>query len=84
MQLYVALTGCDVSPFSTAEVAAQVGIDRVTLERWLRSGKVKMPKTVRVGPRKYRLWTSGDIGRVKRYKEKFYRKGRGRKKKPKT
>lgn len=70
-----------MSPLSTAEVAAHVGVHRVTLERWLSSGKVKGPETTRIGGHNYRMWTDRDIERVKRFKEKFYRKGRGRKKK---
>jgi len=69
-----------MSPLSTAEVAGLVGVHRVTLENWLSSGKLKGPRTTRIGARMYRLWTAGDIERVKRYKQKFYRKGRGRKK----
>jgi predicted site-specific integrase-resolvase len=65
---------------STPQVAAEVGIDRVTLERWLGSGKVRKPKLVRAGEREYRIWTHSDVERLKRYKAKFYRKGRGRKK----
>jgi predicted site-specific integrase-resolvase len=68
-----------MSPFSTSQVAAQVGIDRVTLERWLREGKVKPPKMIVVGDRRYRLWNERYVAAVRRYKEKFYRKGRGRK-----
>ena len=66
---------------STAELATLVGVHRVTLEKWLASGKVKTPKTIRIGGRNYRLWTDRDVERVRKYKEKFYRKGRGRKKK---
>lgn len=66
---------------STPQVAAKVGIDRVTLERWLGSGKVRGPKMVRAGMREYRVWTRSDVERLKRHKAKFYRKGRGRKKK---
>ncbi len=73
-----------MSPRSTAEVAKLVGIGSATLERWLAKGKVPMPGRVRVGTRLFRLWTSQDIERVKRFKEKFYRKGRGPKKKLKT
>jgi len=62
-------------------VAALIGVHLVTLEEWLRKGKVNAPKSVFVGAKKYRLWTDRDIDRVKKYKEKFYRKGRGRKKK---
>jgi len=69
-----------MSPLSTKEVAAQVGIHRVTLEEWLRKGKVKSPKKVQIGGQTYRLWTDLDVERLKKYKERFYRKGRGRKK----
>ena len=73
-----------MTPRSTEEVAQLVGVGTATLERWLAQGKVAMPKRMRVGTRLFRLWTSKDIERVKRYKEKFYRKGRGRKPKKKT
>lgn len=69
-----------MAPQSTAEIAALVGIHRATLEEWISKGKVKAPKTVRVGQRIFRIWTAQDIARIRRYKEKFYRKGRGRKK----
>jgi predicted site-specific integrase-resolvase len=65
--------------FSTAQVAAQVGIDRVTLERWIRDDKVKLPKTIVVGSRRFRLWTATDVERVRQLKAKNYCKGRGRK-----
>lgn len=70
-----------MSPFSTREVAQFIGIHLVTLEEWLAKGKVKPPRTVRVGAKTYRLWTTRDVERVRKHKEKFYRKGRGRKKK---
>ncbi len=70
-----------MKPLSTEEVAKVIGIGSATLERWLGSGKVRAPKPLRVGRKVFRFWTSRDIERVKRYKEKFYRKGRGRKKK---
>ena len=70
-----------MSPRSTAEIAAAVGVDKSTLERWLAERKVPMPKRIVVGARVSRIWTSGDVERLKRYKAKFYRKGRGRKKK---
>ena len=69
-----------MSPLATREVAALVGIHPATLEEWLSKGKVKAPKTVRVGARNFRIWTEKDIERLRKHKEKFYRKGRGRKK----
>jgi len=70
-----------MSPRSTAEIAAVVGVAQSTLERWLAERKVPTPKRIVVGARVSRIWTSQDIKRLKRYKAKFYRKGRGRKKK---
>lgn len=70
-----------MSPHSTREVAELIGVHLATLEEWLGKGKVKAPKTVRVGARNFRIWTEKDIERLRKHKEKYYRKGRGRKKK---
>jgi len=67
--------------FSTKQVATAVGISRVTLQRWLLSGKLIEPKRLEVGGIDVRIWSASDIERVRRYKEANYRKGRGRKKK---
>jgi excisionase family DNA binding protein len=67
-------------PLSTDEVAAIVGIGPATLERWLAEGKLDAPGSIRFGKRQFRNWTKRDIARVKAFKAKFYRKGRGRKK----
>ena len=72
-----------MSPLSTADVAAKVGVSRVTLERWLSSGKVKPPSTIRYGRNEFRNWTDRDVERVRKFKQENYRKGRGRKPKPK-
>jgi len=61
-----------------------VGIHVATLEEWLSKGKVKSPRTVRVGAKQYRLWTDNDIERVKKHKAHSYRKGRGRKRQQTT
>jgi predicted site-specific integrase-resolvase len=68
-----------MSNLSTQDVARKVGINRVTLERWLSSGKVEVPKTVRFGKNEFRDWTERDVERVRKYKKENYRKGRGRK-----
>ena len=51
----------------------------MTLERWLSSGKLEAPKTVRFGKNEFRNWTAADVERVKRFRTSNYRKGRGRK-----
>ena len=68
---------------STQDVARKVGINRVTLERWLSGGKVEPPKKVRFGKNEFRNWTVADVERVRKYKQQNYRKGRGRKPKAK-
>jgi predicted site-specific integrase-resolvase len=65
---------------STHDVVKEVRISRATLERWLASGKLKGPKTVRFGKTEFRSWTASDVKRVRKYKAAHYRKGRGRKK----
>ena len=71
-----------MSPASTVQVAKAVGVNRVTLERWLSGGKLKPPKTIRIGGGIFRQWTPADVERVRKFKEENYRKGRGRKPKP--
>ena len=63
----------------TSEVLRLAGISRATLDRWLAEGKLPRPKQIRIGLRRFRLWTKADLERVKQHKAKFYRKGRGRK-----
>jgi hypothetical protein len=69
--------------YSTAEAARMIGINRVTLQRWLIDGKVKEPKKVRTGGVEVRVWTDRDVERVRKHKQENYRKGRGRKPKSK-
>jgi predicted site-specific integrase-resolvase len=68
---------------STLDVVRQVGIGRSTLERWIAEGKVLAPKMIRFGRDEFRNWTPKDVERVRKYKQQNYRKGRGRKAKPK-
>ena len=73
-----------VRTYSTKQVAGMVGINRVTLQRWLLSGKLAEPRRVSSGGVDFRVWTDRDVERVRKYKAAHYRKGRGRKKKPKA
>lgn len=66
---------------STTVAAHKAGFGRVTLQRWIRAGKVKAPKPVIVDGRAVRLWSAADLQALRTAKEKHYRKGRGRKKK---
>jgi hypothetical protein len=66
--------------YSTARVAAEVGVSKLTLVRWLLAGKIKEPRRVNQGGQEIRVWTDRDVERVREYKADHYRKGRGRKK----
>jgi DNA-binding transcriptional MerR regulator len=72
-----------VKSYSTAQAAQVLNIGRQTLHRWMASGAVSPPRRSKVGGVTVRIWTDGDVERVRKYKQKNYRKGRGRKAKPK-
>jgi hypothetical protein len=67
--------------YSTREAAKELGISRVTLERWVLADKVRASKEIQfdAGQRHWR-WTKWDLKRVLIYKVMHYREGRGRKK----
>jgi hypothetical protein len=64
--------------YSTATVASEVGISKLTLVRWLTAGKIREPRRIKQGGIELRLWTTRDVERVRKYKLENYRKGRGR------
>src|SRR6266446_6511272 len=69
---------------TTSEVAEIVGIHLATLQRWISQGKVHAPQPTLIGAVGYRLWSQGDITRLKELKKAIYCKGRGRKRKRKS
>lgn len=72
---------CNVmATYSTMQVTQMVGISRMTLLRWLRTGKLREPRRIGNGGIEARIWNIRDVERVRKYKEVNYRKGRGRKK----
>lgn len=52
--------------YSTGQVAKMTGVGRVTLWRWLRSGKVKEPRRIRGSGIDARVWTARDVERVRK------------------
>ncbi len=58
-------------------------IGRQTLHRWMKGEPGLAPRKQKVGGVSIRLWTNSDVERVRKYKQENYRKGRGRKPKPK-
>ena len=69
--------------YSTKQAARLVGIHWVTLHHWLAAKKVRASQAFPIDGRKYWRGTEHDVARVRKYKEKFYRKGRGPKPKAK-
>ena len=65
--------------FTTAEAAKKIGIHQVTLQRWIKAGRVHAPKPTLIGAVGYRLWSLEDIEQLKAIKTAQYRK-RGRRK----
>ncbi len=68
---------------STKQAARLVGIHWGTLQRWVVTGNVRPSQIIKANGQKYWLWTDRDVGRVRKFKEKSYWKGRGRKPKAK-
>jgi hypothetical protein len=66
--------------YSTKQVAHAIGVNRVTLQRWLLAGKVPEPHSLKTGGVDVRLWSDQDLQRVRQFKQANYGKGRGRKK----
>ena len=66
---------------TTAEAAKVVGIARHTLQRWIRTGRVRAPKPVLRNGRGVRLWSKVDVERLRQVKQRTYWLGRGQKKK---
>jgi excisionase family DNA binding protein len=67
--------------YTTVEVAKRIGIHLVTLQRWIKAGKITAPRPTLIGAVGYRLWTAEDIAKLKAVKQAMYHKGGGRKKK---
>jgi excisionase family DNA binding protein len=69
--------------YSTKEAAKLTGIHHITLHRWIAAGKIRSSQSIRMNGHKLWRWTDSDIEKVRMYKKKNYRKGRGRKPKSK-
>jgi excisionase family DNA binding protein len=67
------------SDVTTEEAARKTGLNRVTLQEWIRMGRVKAPRLVLRNGRAVRLWSQADIDGLREVKSLTYRRGRGRK-----
>ncbi len=66
---------------STKEAAKLAKVHFITLQRWVKAGRVRPSQTIQQDGFSLWRWTDADVERVRKYKAAHYRKGRGRKKK---
>jgi len=69
--------------YSTRQAAEIVGISWITLRRWLAAREVRPSVAVPYDGRTLWRWTDADVEKLRKYKQENYRRGRGRKPKPK-
>jgi excisionase family DNA binding protein len=60
--------------YTTTEAAKAAGISRVTLQTWIAAGEVRAPKLRVVEGKAKRLWSSEDVARLLKRREKIFRK----------
>jgi DNA-binding transcriptional MerR regulator len=67
--------------YSVSEAARALGIDRRTLQRWVRENLVPVPTTQVIGGMLSRSWTEKDLGELREYKAaRYWGKGKKRRK----
>ena len=64
--------------YSTGDAAKAVGITRATLQAWIARGKITAPEAQDLGKVRVRLWSESDVSRLRREKQKIYKKELGR------
>jgi len=69
--------------YSTKEAAERADIHFITLQRWVSDDKVRPSQRIKQNGFTLWRWTDSDVEKVRKYKQENYRKGRGRKAKPK-
>jgi predicted site-specific integrase-resolvase len=69
--------------YSTEQAAKAVGITRATLQAWIKAGKFTPPAPTLEGAVAKRLWSTSDLGRLRKMKKQIYWKGQGRPRKKK-
>ena len=50
---------------STRQLAREVGVNRITLQKWIRTGKVNAPSPVIRNGRAVRLWSPAKVRKVR-------------------
>ena len=69
--------------YSTKQAAQHAGVHFITLQRWVKEGRVSPSMRIKQNGREVWVWTAGDMQKIKRYKAAHYWEGRGGSYKPK-
>lgn len=71
--------------YSVSEAARMLGVDRRTLQRWIRDGRIPAPVTQVLAGVQLKFWTERDLEKLKQYKAaQYWGKGKRRKRKRKS
>lgn len=71
--------------YSISEAARILGVDRRTLQRWVREGRIPVPTTQVIAGVRLRFWTEKEIIKLKEYKAtRYWGKGKNRTKNRKS
>ena len=70
---------------SISEAARVLGVDRRTLQRWVRDKRIPAPTTQVLAGVRLRFWTEQDMAKLKEYKAaRYWGKGKSRSRKQKS
>jgi len=65
--------------YSISQAAKLVGVDRRTLQRWVREKRIPEPTTQVLAGVRLRFWTEHDMAELKKYKTaRYWGKGKRR------
>ena len=71
--------------YSISEAARILGVDRRTLQRWVRERRIPVPTTQVIAGIRLRFWTENDLAELKDYKAtRYWGKGKSRTKNKKS
>ncbi|MBZ5507266.1 MAG: helix-turn-helix domain-containing protein [Acidobacteriia bacterium] len=52
--------------YSTRDVAKKLGMHYITLQRYISSGKIPVPKIIKIGGSSVRAWSEEDVEKVRK------------------
>lgn len=71
--------------YSISEAARLLGVDRRTVQRWVRDKRIPAPTTQVLAGVRLRFWTEQDMAKLKEYKAaRYWGKGQNRSRKQKS